>query len=102
MSAWQKSLEELKREARNRKDAEGIQVDPSQIPQRVLRGWRVLVSYGDGTFNMSASLYPRGRSSKEIDWDTLGQIAKVLGAPKDPIRWPDDPNAPVHWIWKEA
>jgi hypothetical protein len=95
VSAWQRQLEELKEEAKRAGDVG----DPTKIPQRVVRGWRVLVTFADGFFNMSASLYPRGRSSVEDDWEALGRIVRVLGAPDKPAHMPSDPNAPVHYIW---
>lgn len=98
MSAWQRSLEDLKREACSEQGQLAAR-DPTQIPQRLVRGWRVLVSYGEGVFNMSASLFPRGRSSTKDDWEALGKIVHALGAPEDPLGWPKDPNAPVHWMW---
>jgi hypothetical protein len=71
----------------------------------VVFGWQVILSrrLADGNvyWNMSAVLWPKGRSSTTHDWDKLGKIARRLGAPKDPIRISDDPNAPVHWGWIE-
>lgn len=99
MSAWVKVLEELKREARNKPSGE--LPNPMEIPQAIVNGWRVLLSYHGGAYNMSASLYPAGRSSDKFDWNFLGRIVAALGAPKEPLRYPEDPNAPVHWMWRE-
>lgn len=103
MSAWQHTLEQLKAEALLKPLGLEELPDPAKIPQRVVRGWRVLLSYAEpGHFNLSVSLHPRGRSSTRADWETLGKIAKTLGAPKEPLVWPKDPNAPIHWVWGQG
>ena len=73
-------------------------------PTIVLRGWRFAFSrgpFGVG-LHLSASLYPPGRGSKDVDWEFLGQVVAVLGAPRDALVTPFEttpPNAVHHWTW---
>ena len=75
-------------------------------PERTVYGWRVLLSRyrlpdGHHSWHLSARLSPPGRSATEKDWQRLGQIARHLGAPHDPLHVPDDPTNVHHWRWNE-
>jgi hypothetical protein len=75
-------------------------------PACTVYGWRVLLSryrFPDGhhAWHLSARLDPPGRSSTERDWQMLGKIAKHLGAPRDPLFVPENPNDAHHWRWDE-
>jgi len=69
----------------------------------VVFGWEVLLSRrkqdGIVLWHLSTKLHPHGRLSTKDDWMVLGKIAARVGAPRDPVLMPDDPNAPVHWSW---
>ena len=71
----------------------------------VILGWEILLSRrgqnGLVVWHLSAKLFPHGRSSTEADWKTVGKIAARIGAPRDPMRMSQDPNAPLHWSWTE-
>jgi len=50
----------------------------------------------------SACLHPRGRSSTQEDWDVLGRMLAVVGAPIDSLRTPFEtthPNDVHYWTW---
>ena len=69
-------------------------------------GWRFGLSSGfpmprDG-WHLSASLYPKGRSSTDADWRFIGEATAVLGAPESALLTPfdkTDPNDVHHWQW---
>lgn len=71
----------------------------------VVLGWEILLSRrkqdGIVLWHLSAKLHPHGRSSTENDWKIVGQIARRVGAPRDPVIVPEDPNAATHWSWVE-
>jgi hypothetical protein len=81
-------------------------VDP-RPPAVTTHGWRLSLSRvattdGGHVWHLSASLYPKGRSSTANDWKRLGHFAMHLGAPKDSTIAPEDPTRVVHWQWPEA
>jgi hypothetical protein len=58
----------------------------------------------DRRWIFSASLHPCGRSSIEMDWDTLGKMLAAVGAPEGSCCTPPEtthPNAVHYWIWIE-
>jgi hypothetical protein len=58
----------------------------------------------DETWCLSASLWPRGRPSRDKDWKYLGEMCAALGAPKDSLKTPfstTHPNDVHYWIWEE-
>ena len=113
---WTKILDDLKQRA-----AANIQPIPSdldtfgldklrewvkQASACVVGGWEFLLSraeYEDKVihWHLSALLYPKGRGSSEEDWRFVGQVAAYLGAPKEPMIVPEDPNRTIHWHWTE-
>lgn len=96
-------MSDLKSELRDLKD-EAKTSGMLMCAKRVIDGWLVLVSYYpvDESWHLSAALEPAGRGSTEADWETLGRIAAAAGAPLEPLVMnKDDPNAPVHWHWRD-
>jgi hypothetical protein len=84
----------------------GVSAGLPPPPERTVYGWRVLLSrfrFPDGhcAWHLSARLHPPGRSATNKDWQRLGQIARHLGAPHDPLHVPDDPTNVHHWRWDE-
>jgi hypothetical protein len=69
----------------------------------VVFGWEILLSRrrqdGIVLWHLSSKLHPHGRASTKDDWTVVGRIAARVGAPRDPVRMPDDPTAAVHWSW---
>ena len=58
----------------------------------------------DRTWTLSASLWPRGRSSTERDWRYLGEMLSAINAPLDSCITPLEkthPNDVHYWIWEE-
>lgn len=53
---------------------------------------------------LSARLTPLGRSSSDSDWNRLGQIVRILGAPEKPAIPIEqtDPNGWHEWRWVET
>ena len=111
---WKEELINLKSEGSNynppppKTDAERI-IFIQRMPFRIIKGWRFQLSVGLGQYQLSISLYPRGRSSIEDDWGFLGSALAVLGVPENHepfgIRdgkimggWPD-PGAVHHFWW---
>jgi hypothetical protein len=80
-------------------------IDPQQSSVTT-HGWLLLLSRVTTDvghmWHLSASLFPRGRSSKTNDWKMLGHFVMYLGAPKDPMIMPEDPTRVIHWQWLEA
>jgi hypothetical protein len=68
-------------------------------------GWRVGLARGLGGVEgwyLSASLYPRGRTSTDRDWGHLGAALGILGASRDALLTPIEstPSSAVfHWAW---
>jgi hypothetical protein len=135
MSAWERTLDDLRREAHNEtledpmvtdevKELATGAIDEAAMvkiremaktmkglplpPTRIVRGWQVSLSRfrkpdpGGYRWHFSAMLTPRGRSSTKIDWENLGRIAARLGAPRDPMIVPENPNDAHHWSWPEV
>ena len=65
-----------------------------------------MMGFTDRTWVLSASLWPRGRSSTTRDWDYLGQMLGAVGVP-DPKRCcltpieTTHPNDVHYWQWEE-
>lgn len=78
-----------------------------------IAGWQVILSldiYACGTrvWHGSAMLWPQGRCSTHVDWQNLGIIVALSGAPSscssEQIRHQLEtihPNRPHHWWWHE-
>jgi len=145
MSAWQRTLDELKYEAKNRTFEEpeigsdtveltdkirqsrsgeearshvrtamidrikhGPPPNKTHGAERCVRSWMFFMSRfknpeADVYFwHLSVTLFPRGRSSTDVDWKFLGQAVAYLGGPPQPLLgMPEDPNAPIHWSWAD-
>lgn len=59
----------------------------------------------DKTWCLSASLWPRGRSSTKKDWEYLGQMTAAIGAPMDALKTPlqtTNPSDVHYWVWEEG
>ena len=95
MAEWMSSVR------RAAKDGAAAGLEPP--PACTVYGWRVCLSRARVvdrySWHLSASLSPKGRSSGERDWQMIGKIAAYLGAPRDPLVVPDDPNDAHHWQW---
>lgn len=88
---------------------------PPQLVSRVFGGWEWCVSCGTHAPNavehwhISAMLYPKGRGSREHDWEILGYVMHLLYSkstgvtgdaplPITPFET-THPNRPHHWVW---
>ncbi len=110
MSDWQ-ILDELKKTALEY-PFKGVSISQQQLHERgepsfprtcTVLGWHVALSQREEnvghSWHLSTMLYPRGRSSTEVDWRVLGHIAYILGAPGEITIMPVDANQLHHWIW---
>lgn len=118
MSAWQRELEDLCREAEREPvdDRKFLPISPEKIPRRIVRGWKFLLTVSDeGIYHLSVSLNPAGRSSTAEDWRFLGGALAMLTPrkvdsegkpiPLEPVggeaAWKRDPGKPIHFRWKK-
>jgi hypothetical protein len=63
-----------------------------------------MLGISDETWCLSASLWPRGRPSRERDWEYLGEMCAAIGAPETALKTPfpkTHPNDVHYWIWEE-
>lgn len=84
----------------------GIDLGLRPPPACAVYGWRVCLSRarfpnGSYSWQLSASLSPRGRRAVERDWKMLGRIVAHLGGPSGALVVPENPNDVHHWQWFE-
>lgn len=63
-----------------------------------------LQGFRRGMWVLSACLHPRGRGSKEEDWQFLGKMTAALGVPEGSLKTPFEtthPSAVHYWMWEE-
>lgn len=82
----------------------GVDIGLKPAPFCTVYGWRLCLSRmrvpdDRYSWHLSASLSPRGRHADVRDWQMLGKIAAHLGAPRDPLVVPENPNDVHHWQW---
>ena len=96
---WRERLDKLKQTAKDHNSP--IHKDSGTK----MKGWQLILTRenapnGSTHWHLSVMLVPIGRGSVDKDWKWLGQITAYLGAPDEPLYWPQ-PNRPHHWDWLE-